>query len=101
MKIDKNLLEPKPESEQSEQKKLLLNRMNRLLGQLQGVKRMLENDDDYTNIVIQISAVRAALNSLNKEIICDNVQNSFYETLNKGDDSKLKELIATMERILK
>ena len=47
----------------------LVNRLNRIEGQIRGIKGMLENDAYCTDILIQVSAVSAALNAFNKELL--------------------------------
>ena len=52
-----------------EEQKALINRLNRIEGQIRGIKRMLEEDAYCTDIITQVSAVNAALNSFNKELL--------------------------------
>ena len=58
----------KKERADAEYKKLI-NRLNRISGQINGIKKMVENDAYCTDILIQVAAVNAALNSLNKELL--------------------------------
>ena len=53
--------------------KLLINRLNRIEGQVRGVRSMLENDAYCTDILIQVSAIQAALNAFNRELLSNHI----------------------------
>lgn len=53
--------------------KLLKNRLNRIEGQVRGVRSMLENDAYCTDILIQVSAIQAALNAFNRELLSNHI----------------------------
>ena len=59
----------KTKQRNEEEQKALINRLNRIEGQIRGIKRMLEEDAYCTDIITQVSAVNAALNSFNKELL--------------------------------
>lgn len=81
--------------------KSLINRLNRIEGQVRGIKNMLENDGYCTDILIQVSAVNAALNSFNKELLSNHIHTCVAENIRNGDDSVIDELVATLQKLMK
>lgn len=79
----------------------LMNRLNRIEGQVRGIKSMLENDAYCTDILIQVSAVSAALNAFNKELLSDHLHTCVAENIRNGDDSVIDELVATLQKLMK
>ena len=79
----------------------LLNRLNRIEGQIRGIKGMLENDAYCTDILIQVSAVSAALNSFNTELLSNHIHTCVAENIRKGDDSVIDELVVTLQKLMK
>ena len=76
-----------------EEQKALINRLNRIEGQIRGIKRMLEEDAYCTDIITQVSAVNAALNSFNKELLSTDIKAGKSETV---DD-----LLKTLQKLMK
>lgn len=81
--------------------KLLMNRLNRIEGQVRGLKKMLENDAYCTDILIQVSAVNSALNSFSKELLSNHISTCVAENLRKGDDSVIEELVTTLQKLMR
>ena len=79
----------------------LLNRLNRIEGQIRGIKGLLENDAYWTDILIQVSAVSAALNAFNKELLSSHIHTCVAENIRQGDDSVIDELVATLQKLMK
>lgn len=79
----------------------LINRLNRIEGQVRGVKSMLENEAYCTDILIQVSAIGAALNAFNKELLSNHIHTCVAENIRKGDDSVIDELVATLQKLMK
>lgn len=79
----------------------LVNRLNRIEGQIRGIKGMLENDAYCTDILIQVSAVSAALNAFNKELLSRHLHTCVAENIRKGDDSVIDELVITLQKLMK
>ena len=79
----------------------LVNRLNRIEGQIRGIKGMLENDAYCTDILIQVSAVSAALNAFNKELLSRHLHTCVAENIRQGDDSVIDELVATLQKLMK
>ena len=81
--------------------KLLTNRLNRIEGQVRGVRSMLENDAYCTNILIQVSAIQAALNAFNRELLSNHIHTCVADNIRAGDDSVIDELTATLQKLMK
>ena len=79
----------------------LVNRLNRIEGQIRGIKGMLKNDAYCTDILIQVSAVSAALNAFNKELLSRHLHTCVAENIRKGDDSVIDELVVTLQKLMK
>lgn len=79
----------------------LINRLNRIEGQIRGIKGMLENDAYCTDILIQVSAVSASLNAFNKELLSSHIHTCVAENIRQGDDSVIDDLVATLQKLMK
>ena len=84
-----------------EEKKKLITRLNRIEGQIRGIKGMVEEDVYCTDILIQVSAVTAALNAFNKELLSCHLHTCVAENIRQGDDSVIDELVATLQKLMK
>ena len=71
-----------------EEYKSLINRLNRIEGQIRGIKGMVENDAYCTDILIQVSAVNSALNSFNKKLLENHIKTCVTDDIIKGKTSK-------------
>lgn len=81
--------------------KALMNRLNRIQGQINGIKGMVEKDSYCTDILIQVSAVTAALNAFNKELLANHIKTCVADHIREGDDSVIDELVTTLQRLMK
>ena len=77
------------------------NRLNRIEGQVRGIKRMLEQDAYCTDILIQVSAVNAALNSFNKELLAEHIRTCVAEDIRQGKDETIDELVVTLQKLMR
>ena len=84
-----------------EQKKKLINRLRRIEGQVRGLQTMLENDAYCNDILIQSSAVNAALNGFNKELLASHIHTCVARDIREGHDEVIDELVATMQKLMK
>ncbi len=92
---------PKKKHREAEEYRSLINRLSRIEGQIRGIRAMLENDAYCTDILTQVSAVRAALNSFNKEILNSHIKGCVAEHIRAGDDSVIDELSDTLQKLMK
>ena len=81
--------------------KALINRLNRIEGQVRGGKGRVENDTYCTDILVQVSAITAALNAFNKELMASHIRTCVAEDIRRGDDSTIEELVATLQKLMK
>lgn len=81
--------------------KSLMNRLNRIEGQVRGIKNMLENDAYCTDILVQVSAISAALNSFNKELLSNHISTCVAENLRNGNDDVIEELVTTLQKLMR
>lgn len=84
-----------------EEYKCLMNRLCRIEGQIKGIKNMLKNDAYCPDILIQVSAVNAALNSFNKVLLANHLKSCVIEDIRKGNDQVIDELVKTLQKLMK
>lgn len=88
--------------ERSEQEyKKLINRLNRIEGQVRGIKGMVEKNAYCTDILIQVSAVNAALNAFNKELLANHIKTCVAQDIREGKNETVDELVATLQKLMK
>ncbi len=81
--------------------KKLINRLNRIEGQIRGIKGMVEKDVYCTDILIQVAAVNAALNSFNKELLANHIKTCVAKDIKDGKNETIDELVATLQKLMK
>lgn len=79
----------------------LINRLSRIEGQVRGVKRMVEQDVYCTDILVQVSAINAALNSFNKVLLANHLRTCVAEDIRAGKDETIEELAVTLQKLMK
>lgn len=79
----------------------LINRLNRIEGQIRGIKGMVEKDAYCPDILIQAAAASAALNSFNKELLADHIKTCVAENIRNGNDEVIDELIKVVHKLMK
>ena len=84
-----------------EEYKCLMNRLCRIEGQIKGIKNMLEKDAYCPDILIQVSAVNAALNSFNKVLLANHLKSCVIEDIRKGNNQVIDELVKTLQKLMK
>jgi len=83
-----------------EEKKRQLNRMARIIGHMQHVKKLIENDEDCAQVLIQISAIQSALNGLGKEIINEHITHCIAHAIEEGDTAELEEFQHAIQKFI-
>ncbi len=81
--------------------KSLINRLNRIEGQVRGIKNMLEKEAYCTDILIQVSAINAALNSFNKELLSNHIHTCVVDDIKNGKVGTVDELCETLQKLMK
>lgn len=79
----------------------LLNRLSRIEGQVRGVKRMVEEDAYCVDILTQVSAITAALNSFNRVLLANHIKTCVAENIRAGNDEVIDELVKTVQKMTK
>ena len=81
--------------------KQLMHRLNRIEGQVRGIKGMVESNAYCPDILMQVSAVTAALNAFNRELLASHIRTCVADGIRAGDDEKIDELVATLQKLMK
>ena len=81
--------------------KALIHRLNRIAGQIQGIKGMIERDAYCTDILIQSSAVSAAINAFNKELVASHIRTCVAQDIRDGKDETVDDLVRTLQKLMK
>ena len=84
-----------------EEYKALIHRLNRIEGQIRGIRTMIEKNAYCTDILIQSSAVTAAMNSFNKVLLADHIRTCVAENIRNGQDDVIDELVVTIQKLMK
>ena len=88
--------------ERTEQEyKDLIHRLNRIEGQIRGIKGMVEKDAYCTDILIQVSAVTAALNSFNRVLLENHIKTCVTRNIKEGKEETVDELMVTLQKLMK
>jgi len=91
----------KTKERSEEEYKKLIHRLNRIEGQIRGIRGMLENSAYCTDILIQVSAVNAALNSFNKELLSNHIRTCVADDIRSGKDETVDELVNTLQKLMR
>ena len=84
-----------------EEYKALLNRLNRIEGQVRGIRGMLEKEAYCVDILVQVAAANAALNSFSRELLAQHIGSCVADDLRAGSDEKLEELLRLLPKLMK
>lgn len=84
-----------------EEYKKLMNRLSRIEGQIRGIRGMVEKNAYCTDILIQVSAVNAALAAFNRELLANHIRTCVSRDIREGRDETVDELVAVLEKMMK
>lgn len=84
-----------------EEYRSLINRLNRIEGQIRGIRGMVEKSAYCTDILVQVSAVNAALNAFNKELLSSHIKTCVADDIKSGKEETVDELVATLQKLMK
>ena len=79
----------------------VLNRLAKAIGHLQKVKQMVEDGEDCSDVLIQLAAVKSALNNTGKVILKDHLDHGIVHAVEEGDTQMLEELNEAIDKFLK
>ncbi len=89
-------------TERSEaERRLLMNRLKRIEGQVRGLQRMLEEDAYCADILTQSTAVNAALNAFNRDLLARHLHSCVVRDIRSGDDGAVDELTELLRKLMK
>lgn len=77
------------------------NRLAKAIGHLQKVKQMVEDGDDCSDVLIQLAAVKSALNNTGKVILKDHMEHCIVHAVEEGDEDMIQELNAAIDKFIK
>lgn len=79
----------------------LIHRLNRIEGQIRGIKRMVEDNAYCTDILMQVSAANAALNSFSKVLLSDHIRTCVANDIREGKEETIEELVVTLQKMMR
>lgn len=84
-----------------EEYKSLIHRLNRIEGQIRGIRGMVEKDIYCADILVQVAAANSALNAFSRELLSQHVRTCVADDLRAGSDEKLDELLKLLPKLMK
>ena len=99
--MEKNCCCAKTKKRTEQEYKSLVNRLSRIEGQFRGIRAMVESDAYCTDILMQVSAVSAALNAFNRELLTAHIKTCVANDIRAGKDETIDELTDTLKRLMR
>ena len=91
----------KMKERQEKEYKDLIHRLNRIEGQIRGIRGMVEEGRYCTDILVQVAAVNAALNSFNKVLLANHIRSCVVEDIREGREESVDELVGILQKLMK
>ena len=85
----------------TDEQKKLMNRLSRIEGQIRGIKGMVEKDAYCPDILIQVAAANAALNSFNKVLLANHIKTCVTDDIRAGKEETVDELVKVLQKLMK
>ena len=85
----------------AEEQKALIHRLNRIEGQIRGIRGMIEKNACCTDVMVQAAAASAALRAFTRELIANHIRNCVVEDVRKGNDTEVNELIDNLLKMIR
>ena len=79
----------------------LINRLSRIEGQVRGIRKMVESGSYCPDILVQVSAVNAALNSFNKVLLANHIRTCVAEDIREGKEETIDELVTVLQKLMR
>ncbi len=83
-----------------EERKNLIRRLNRIEGQIRGIRGMIENDAYCTDVLVQSAAASAAIHAFNKDLIANHIRGCVARDIREGKDEVIDELVHTLQKLM-
>ncbi len=81
--------------------KAVLNRLSRAIGHLESIRRMVEDGRDCSEVLVQLSAVKSAINNTGKVILKDHITHCLVDAVECGDMEAIADLTEAIDRFMK
>ena len=91
----------KTKKRSAEEMRKLTHRLNRIEGQVRGIRGMVENSAYCPDILTQVAATSAALNAFTKELLASHIRTCVAEDIRAGHDEAIDELVQTLQKLMK
>ena len=91
----------KTKERSSDEAKRLIHRLNRIEGQIRGIRGMVEKNAYCTDILTQVAAANAALNAFTREILNEHIRTCVAQDIRAGKDETIDELLCTLQKLMK
>lgn len=91
----------KTKARSEEEYKSLIHRLNRIEGQVRGIRGMVESSAYCTDILVQVSSVNAALNAFSRELLANHIRTCVAQDIRDGKDETIDELLSTLQKLMK
>lgn len=99
--MSNEISKPHTHHHDEEDMKLIINRMSRAIGHFQSVKKMVEDGRDCSEVLIQLAAVKSAVNNIGKELLKEHLSHCIVEAVENGDDKAIKDLNFAIDKFMK
>ena len=84
-----------------EESRQLIHRLNRIEGQIRGIRGMVEKNVYCTDILMQVAAANAALNAFTRELLANHIRTCVAQHIRDGKDETIDELVGTLQKLMK
>ena len=84
-----------------EEKKIVKNRISKIIGHLEAIKKMIDNDEDCSQVLIQLSAVRSAVNNTGKVVLKNHMNHCIVEAIENDDHDTIDNLNKAIDIFIK
>ncbi|MDD7402532.1 MAG: metal-sensing transcriptional repressor [Butyribacter sp.] len=91
----------KTKERSQEEYKDLIHRLNRIEGQIRGIKGMIEKNAYCTDILTQVAAANAALNSFSKVLLGNHIRTCVVQDIKEGKEETIEDLVDTIQKLMK
>ena len=91
----------KTKQRSEEEYKSLIHRLNRIEGQIRGIRGMVERSAYCLDILIQSAAVTAAMNAFNRELLSNHIRTCVVKDIQAGNEEVIDELVTTLQKLMK
>ncbi|MBQ1512230.1 MAG: metal-sensing transcriptional repressor [Erysipelotrichaceae bacterium] len=99
--MSENCCTTKKKKRTEEEYKKLINRLNRIEGQIRGIRKMVENDAYCTDVLVQSLAASSAIDAFNKELLTSHFKSCVVDDIRNNDEQGIEEFTDIMRRLMR